>query len=191
MIDLDRLKSLLRLSTSRLKILKERLQTQSLQIRSQLYKIRNNQEKYPESMLRVEQLIRDDYLQEAYGIMEMHCQTLLNNLGQLIDVGDKSNGLLMKSVSTIIYSSNKLIKVPELAEITKILKLSIKQQIVYSNAVDEQFVKKVSIIQPNEELCKKYLETIYESYNSKIKEIERDDGELESLEARFLSLRKL
>jgi hypothetical protein len=194
--DLSRLKALLRLTSSRLLVLKQRLEAQARVVRSQLYKNRNVSEKQAESLARVQMLIRDDYLQEAYTILESHCQILLNNLGDLLlIVGEKmegSNATLRTSIGTIIFAADKLAKIPELKAIRELF--SSKSG---DFGADGHILKKLSVVHPSQELCQKYLDTIYETFgvDNSVRDDEVETGnfvvdEAASLEIRFSALRK-
>jgi hypothetical protein len=194
--DISRLKALLRLTSSRLQVLKQRLEAQARVVRSQLYKNRNVTEKQAESLARVQMLIRDDYLQEAYTILESHCQVLLNNLGDLLlIVGEKmeeSNAILRTSIGTVIYAADKLAKIPELKAIRELFSSKLSDF-----EADSDFLKKFSVVHPSQELCQKYLDTIYETFgvDNSVRDdkIETGDFEVdgaESLETRFSALRR-
>jgi hypothetical protein len=197
--DISRLKALLRLASSRLQVLKQRLDAQARMVRSQLYKTRNISEKQVESLARVQMLIRDDYLQEAYTILESHCCILLDNLGDLLlFVEGKSphsnNESLAISIGTLVYAAEKITKVPELKAIKDFFPTK-----TGDHRVDTRFSKKISVTHFGEDLCQKYLETIYSAFtadsslrddSSEINSNIPKSDDTDSLELRFSALRK-
>lgn len=87
-MDIDRLKALLRLASSRSRVLQERLETQSKVLRAKIIAL----ESHAESFLRVQSLIRDDYLQEAYVMLDTFIQVRFdpvsgNTVGSIDEFG--------------------------------------------------------------------------------------------------------
>lgn len=76
-MDLERLKALLRLASCRSRVLQERLEAQAKVTRSKIVAQTSGKSQasdLAEGMMRVQTLIRDDYLQEAYKMLDSYCQ---------------------------------------------------------------------------------------------------------------------
>lgn len=81
-MDIERLKALLRLASCRSKVLRERLEAQAKVLRATIISLckQHNQvqaggnQVQGECLVRVQTLIRDDYLQEVYVQVDSFCQ---------------------------------------------------------------------------------------------------------------------
>ena len=67
-------------------------------------------------LFQVENVIREDYLIEAYELMELFCELLSTRL-PLIDMESGIPQELKEAISTIIYVSPRTADVPELTNV--------------------------------------------------------------------------
>ncbi|XP_035868046.1 IST1 homolog isoform X5 [Phyllostomus discolor] len=109
----DRLRANLQLAVSRLKLLERKKTEQAQKARKEIadYLAAGKDER---ARIRVEHIIREDYLVEAMEILELYCGLLLARFG-LIQTTQELDSGLAESVSTLIWAAPRLqSEVPEL-----------------------------------------------------------------------------
>ncbi|XP_045675213.1 IST1 homolog isoform X2 [Phyllostomus hastatus] len=109
----DRLRANLQLAVSRLKLLERKKTEQAQKARKEIadYLAAGKDER---ARIRVEHIIREDYLVEAMEILELYCDLLLARFG-LIQTTQALDSGLAESVSTLIWAAPQLqSEVPEL-----------------------------------------------------------------------------
>ncbi|XP_036297041.1 IST1 homolog isoform X3 [Pipistrellus kuhlii] len=109
----DRLRVNLQLVVNRLKLLERKKTEQAQKARKEIadYLAAGKDER---ARIRVEHIIREDYLVEAMEILELHCGLLLARFG-LIQATKELDSGLAESVSTLIWAAPRLqSEVPEL-----------------------------------------------------------------------------
>eukprot|EP00053_Salpingoeca_punica_P009921 m.89251 g.89251 ORF g.89251 m.89251 type:complete len:412 (+) comp15217_c0_seq1:87-1322(+) len=162
-----KLKLQLKLVITRLQMLQKKRENMGLTDRRQIADLLKRK-KDELARIKVEQVIRDDYLVEAMEILEMYC-TLLSTRFGLIESVKHCDAGIQESVCTIIWASSILQgDVPELKQITQQLHYKYGKEISqpgYEETIVNAKVRhKLSIHQPPATLVEAYLVTIAEKY---------------------------
>ncbi|XP_054627483.1 IST1 homolog isoform X2 [Dunckerocampus dactyliophorus] len=121
--------------------------------------------------IRVEHIIREDYLVEAMEILELYCDLLLTRFGLIQSMKELDPGL-QEAVSTLIWAAHRLqTEVTELKIVSDQLcakyskeygKLCRSNQI---GTVNERLMHKLSVEAPPKILVERYLIEIAKNYN--------------------------
>lgn len=156
-MEVERLKALLRLASCRIKVLRERLEAQAKLVRTQIITLSEQPQSQAECMIRIQTLIRDDYLQEAYALLDTHLQLLMMNLGMLSQKTLMTTTAVGQAAMSIAGAADALRQVPELKAIAKLL--SVKKSIDMT-MVDPELQKRLDAREPPELLCQQYLEVL-------------------------------
>eukprot|EP00051_Salpingoeca_urceolata_P027177 m.480326 g.480326 ORF g.480326 m.480326 type:complete len:403 (-) comp21791_c0_seq1:62-1270(-) len=163
-----KLKLTLKLAGTRLQMLQKKNENLGVLARKEIAKLL---EKGKEEMARikVEQIIRDDYLMETMEILEMFC-ALLNSRFGLIEAVKYCDAGILESVVTLIWSSPRIHDVPELAQIRGHFAARYGKEFVEealenrNNSVHTGVIHKLSIHQPDPVLVDAYLKAIADKY---------------------------
>jgi len=166
----QKLKTSLRLSINRLKLMEKKKTELALKARKEIADyIQLN--KYDRARIRVEHIIREDYLVEAMELIEMYCDLLLARYG-LIETMKYCDEGLVESVSTIIWASPRLsTDCQELKAVSDQLILKYGKEFgqqARSNTnqtVNERLIHKLSPDPPPKILVERYLIEIAKNYN--------------------------
>jgi len=120
--------------------------------------------------IKTEQLIRDDYLIDALGILEIFCNLLLARFG-LMEASRECDPSLKEAISTLIWAIPRLdAHIPELAEIRRGLIAHFGERFVkdaqtnQDGAVNQKIMCKLSIVQVNPSKVEEYLKVIADKY---------------------------
>ncbi|KAG5676373.1 hypothetical protein PVAND_006214 [Polypedilum vanderplanki] len=185
----NKLKTNLRLAVNRLKLLEKKKTETNQKARKEIADfIEIN--KPDRARIRVESIIREDYLVEAMEILEMFCDLILARFGLITQLKELDEGI-SEAVASIIWVAPRLISdVPELKIISD--QLTLKYGKAYADAcraavppsnVSEKLQHKMSIQAPPKLLVEKYLIEIakifnidYEPDQSIMKEDTRPEG---------------
>ncbi|GAX19068.1 hypothetical protein FisN_8Hh294 [Fistulifera solaris] len=124
--------------------------------------------KEEKARIRAEALIRDDYLIEAYEILQLNCELLYERM-KLIEYSKDCPNDLVTVVSTIIWASHR-VDIPELVLIRKQFKAKYGKEFEEralqnaGNVLNQRVVHKLSVEPPAAALVQIYLERICEQH---------------------------
>ncbi|XP_059507717.1 IST1 homolog isoform X3 [Stegostoma tigrinum] len=166
----ERLRVNLRLVINRLKLLEKKKTELAQKARKEIadYLSAGKDER---ARIRVEHIIREDYLVEAMEILELYCDLLLARFGMIQSMKELDTGL-SESISTLIWAAPRLqTEVAELRVVSDQLcakyskeygKLCRTNQI---GTVNERLMLKLSVEAPPKILVERYLIEIAKNYN--------------------------
>ncbi|KAF8784302.1 IST1 homolog [Argiope bruennichi] len=166
----SKLKTNLRLAINRLKLLEKKKTELTQKSRREIADYLANG-KIERSKIRVEHIIREDYLVEAMELVEMFCDLLLARFGLIQQMKTLDEGLA-EAVSSLIWAAPRL--QADVAELKIIAdQLAVKYGKPYAiavrenslNSVNEKLVHKLSVQAPPKVLVEKYLIEIAKSHN--------------------------
>lgn len=166
----NRLKINLKLVISRLKLLEKKKTELAQKARKEIADYLSSG-KDERARIRVEQIIREDYLVEAMEILELYCDLLLARFGLIQSMKELDPGL-QEAVSTLIWAAPRLqCEVAELKAVSDQLcakyskeygKLCRTNQI---GTVNDRMMHKLSVEAPPKILVERYLIEIAKNYN--------------------------
>lgn len=166
----NRLSINLKLAISRLKLLEKKKTELAQKARKEISEYLSHG-KDERARIRVEQIIREDYLVEAMEILELYCDLLLARFGLIQSMKELDPGL-QEAVSTLIWAAPRLqSEVTELKTVSEQLcakyskeygKLCRTNQI---GTVNERLMHKMSVEAPPKILVERYLIEIAKNYN--------------------------
>ncbi|KFM81294.1 IST1-like protein, partial [Stegodyphus mimosarum] len=165
-----KLKTNLRLAISRLKLMEKKKTELAQKARREIADYIANG-KIERSKIRVEHIIREDYLVEAMEVVEMYCDLLLARFGLIQQMKTLDEGLA-EAISSLIWAAPRL--QTDVAELKVIAdQLAVKYGKPYAlaarenalNSVNEKLVHKLSVQAPPKILVEKYLIEIARSHN--------------------------
>ncbi|XP_015604951.1 IST1 homolog [Cephus cinctus] len=165
-----KLKTHLRLAINRLKLLEKKKTELAQKARKEIadYIAAGKVER---ARIRVEHIIREDYMVEAMELLEMYCDLLLARFGLIQQMKNLDEGLA-EAISTIIWAAPRIqTDVQEMKVISDILSSKYGKQ--YTDACREEAVQsiseklkhKMSVQSPSKLLVEKYLIEIAKNYN--------------------------
>nr|CAG4642041.1 EOG090X0DNH [Eurycercus lamellatus] len=166
----SKLKTNLRLAVNRLKLLEKKNTELALKARKEIadYIAAGKAER---AKIRVEQIIREDYLVEAMELLEMYCDLLLARFGLVQQMKTLDEGL-SESISSLIWVAPRMqADVAELKIIAE--QLGVKYGKPYALAcrdnaigtVSPKLMHKLSVQAPPKILVEKYIIEIAKNYN--------------------------
>jgi len=171
-----KLKVNLKLCVTRLQMLQKKKENQGVLSRKEIAKLLER-DKEELARIRVEQIIRDDYIIEVLEILELYCSLLTSRFGLIEAVKECDNGL-REAVSTLIWVTPHLqAEVSELRQIAAALGARYGKQFVKdcltnearkSNDqgwVSERVMHKIEAYTPQALLVDGYLTTIAQTYH--------------------------
>ncbi|CAH0407897.1 unnamed protein product [Chilo suppressalis] len=165
-----KLKTHLRLSINRLKLLEKKKTELAQKARREIadYIAAGKSER---AKIRVEQIIREDYMVEAMEIVEMYCDLVLARFGLVTQMKELDEGLA-EAISSLIWVAPRMhTDVQELKVISDLL--TAKYGKIYAeacrnenvNTISEKLKHKMSVHSPPKILVEKYLIEIAKNYN--------------------------
>ncbi|XP_071973420.1 IST1 homolog isoform X6 [Engystomops pustulosus] len=165
----ERLRVNLRLAINRLKLLEKKKTEIALKARKEIADYLSSR-KDERARIRVEHIIREDYMVEAMEILELYCDLLLARFGLIQSMRELDPGLA-EAVSTVIWAAPRLTEVSELHIVAN--QLCHKYSKEYGNlcrtnqigTVSERLMHKLSPEAPPKILVEKYLIEIAKNYN--------------------------
>lgn len=167
----NKLKTNLRLAVNRLKLLEKKKVETNQKARKEIADFLEIN-KADRARIRVEHIIREDYLVEAMEILELYCDLILARFGLITQLKELDEGI-SEAVSSIIWIAPRLVSdVAELKIVSDQLSLKYGKQ--YADAcrasvppanVSEKLQHKMSIQAPPKLLVEKYLIEIAKIYN--------------------------
>ncbi|XP_046860176.1 IST1 homolog isoform X2 [Xenia sp. Carnegie-2017] len=177
----------LKLSINRLKLLEKKKTEMALKSRKEIADYLS-QNKDDRARIRVEHIIREDYLVEAMELLELYCDLLLARFG-LIETMKYCEDGLVEPVSTLIWVAPRLQSdVQELKLVADQLSQKYGKQFAEESArntnktVNEKLITKLSPNAPPKSLVERYLVEIAKNYNVPYEPDESALGELSSSE---------
>jgi vacuolar protein sorting-associated protein IST1 len=168
--DLNKLKTNLRLSINRLKLLEKKKTENALKARKEIadYITAGKDDR---ARIRVEHIIREDYYVEAMELVEMYCDLLLARFG-LIQTQKELDAGLEEAIATLIWVSPRMqADVSEIKCVGDLLSQKYGKEFAQEcrqnrlNNVSEKVMHKLSVQAPPKPLVEKYLCEIARSYN--------------------------
>ncbi|XP_010447853.1 PREDICTED: uncharacterized protein LOC104730388 [Camelina sativa] len=110
-------KTALQMAASRLKILKNKKDTQIKQLRRELAQLLESGQTQT-AQIRVEHVVREEKTVAAYELVSIYCELLVARLG-VIDSQKTCPNDLKEAVASVLYASQRLTDVSELSDIVK------------------------------------------------------------------------
>lgn len=166
----NKLKTNLRLAINRLKLLEKKKTELAQKARKEIADYLATG-KIERAKIRVEHIIREDYLVEAMEVTEMYCDLLLARYGLIQQMKDLDEGLA-EAISSLIWASPRL--QTDVAELKIIAdQLTFKYGKPYAQAcreqqvatISERLIHKLGVQAPPKVLVEKYLVEIAKNYN--------------------------
>ncbi|XP_012275225.1 IST1 homolog isoform X2 [Orussus abietinus] len=165
-----KLKTHLRLAINRLKLLEKKKTELAQKARKEIADYIAGG-KVERARIRVEHIIREDYMVEAMELLEMYCDLLLARFGLIQQMKNLDDGLA-EAISTIIWAAPRIqTDVQEMKVISDILTAKYGRQ--YTDACREEAVQSISeklkhklgVQSPSKLLVEKYLIEIAKNYD--------------------------
>lgn len=167
---LSKLKTNLRLSVNRLKLLEKKKTELAQKARKEIADY-ISAGKYERAKIRVEHIIREDYLVEAMEVVEMYCDLLLARFGLIQQMKTLDEGL-SEAISSLIWVAPRLqTDVAELKTIAEQLTQKYGKQYALAcrdnavGTVNEKLMHKMGVQAPPKMLVEQYLYEIAKSHN--------------------------
>uniref|UniRef100_A0A1B6DK45 IST1 homolog n=1 Tax=Clastoptera arizonana TaxID=38151 RepID=A0A1B6DK45_9HEMI len=165
----SKLKTNLRLAINRLKLAEKKKSELNQKARKEIADF-ISAGKYERAKIRVEYIIREDYLIEAYELIEMYCELLLSRFGLIQSKTLEES--ISEAVSSILWVSPFLhADIPEIKVISDQLTLKYGKRyaeacrVVGIDSISEKLKHKMSVQSPPKILVEKYLVEIAKNYN--------------------------
>ncbi|RUS25046.1 regulator of Vps4 activity in the MVB pathway-domain-containing protein [Jimgerdemannia flammicorona] len=164
-----RLKVQLKLSINRLKMLQSKKSAQNQHQRREIAHLLEAG-KEESARIRVEGIIREDFLMEAMEILELYCELLLARFG-LLEQMKNCDPAIAEAVNTIIYSAPRMDQVKELGSVRDQLVAKFGKDFALAalenqnDVVNSRIISKLQINTPDPYLVTRYLEEIAKSYS--------------------------
>ncbi|XP_037961252.2 IST1 homolog isoform X1 [Plutella xylostella] len=165
-----KLKTHLRLAINRLKLLEKKKTELALKARREIAEY-IGAGKSERAKIRVEHIIREDYMVEAMEIVEMYCDLILARFGLVTQMKEMDEGLA-EAISSLIWVAPRMhTDVQELKVISDLF--THKYGKIYAdacrsenvNTISEKLKHKMSVQSPPKILVEKYLIEIAKNYN--------------------------
>ncbi|OWM89363.1 uncharacterized protein LOC116201894 [Punica granatum] len=158
-------KPLLSLALTRLTVLKAQRQARTSNSRSDVLHLLQLGH-HERALLRVEQVVREQNMLDAYLMMESYCNLLIERVN-LIEQEKECPGELKEAVSTLIYASSRCGEFPELLEIRAVIQSHFGKEFVAraielrnNCGVNTKMIQKMSTLHPSLESRTKLLREI-------------------------------
>jgi len=148
------------MSVERLKLLQSKKANLMKQKKREIAKLLE-QGKDESAKVMVEHVIREDFVIEAYEILEVHTQLLLARMGVIEDEKDCPEDI-REAVCSLIWTEPRCAEISEFKEIKKQFSKKYGQEFVdhASDYVNQKVLHKLSIRAPEEALVSSYLNEI-------------------------------
>jgi vacuolar protein sorting-associated protein IST1 len=166
--DQNQCKVQLKLATTRLKLQKTKKENNVKNGKREIAELLKAG-KDESARIRVESIIRDDFVIEAYDIMELFCELILARLG-VINISKECPADIQEAVATIIYAAPRS-DIKELQAVREQLIARFGKDFAMNavhnkdNIVNARVVHKLSVQTPENYLVFQYLNEIAKSYN--------------------------
>ncbi|CAG2248588.1 IST1 homolog isoform X1 [Mytilus edulis] len=166
----NKLKTNLRLVINRLKLLEKKKTELAAKARKEIADYISGA-KDDRARIRVEHIVREDYLVEAMELLEMYCDLLLARFG-LIQTQKELDPGLEEPIATLIWATPRLqADVPELKIVADQLSAKYGKEFAQScrtnelNNVNEKVMHKLGVQAPPKILIERYMIEIAKTYN--------------------------
>ncbi|KAF7637763.1 hypothetical protein Mgra_00002737 [Meloidogyne graminicola] len=166
-----KLKTNLRLAANRLRLLQKKKTEQAIKARAEIAEYLNS-DKEDRARIRVETIIREDFVVEAYELLEMYCELLLARFGIIQQMKDLDDGIA-EAVSSLLWVAPRFgHEISEFKVISDELthkygkqfaEAARMNQLPEPSRVSPKLVQKLSVNAPSKLLVEKYLITIAQS----------------------------
>ena len=160
----------LKLSMQRFKLLEKKKTEQALKARREIADLIKNG-RIERARIKVEHIIREDYLVEAMEILELYCDLLLARMGLLETMAYCEEGL-SESVNTLIWAAPRLqADVQELEQVSRQLTLKFgktfgeQARANRTGTVNEKVIHRLGVQAPSASLVENYMSVIAKNYN--------------------------
>eukprot|EP00818_Percolomonas_sp_WS_P006398 CAMPEP_0117451008 /NCGR_PEP_ID=MMETSP0759-20121206/8776_1 /TAXON_ID=63605 /ORGANISM="Percolomonas cosmopolitus, Strain WS" /LENGTH=399 /DNA_ID=CAMNT_0005243575 /DNA_START=99 /DNA_END=1298 /DNA_ORIENTATION=+ len=166
--DKNKLKSRLKMAQTRINLLRNKT-TNSIKIQKRQVANLLQSEKDESARIKVENIIRDDYVLEALDILQLFCDLVLTRVALIAESKDCPHDM-KESISTLIYAAPR-VQIDELMEIREQFKAKFGKDFVQKAmdnkdlAVNQRVMFKLGLKVPKPYLCIQYLKKIAEEYN--------------------------
>ncbi|KAH9634249.1 hypothetical protein HF086_012711 [Spodoptera exigua] len=156
-----KLKTHLRLAINRLKLLEKKKTELAQKARKEIaeYIAAGKSER---AKIRVEHIIREDYMVEAMEIVEMYCDLILARFGLVTQMKELDEGLA-EAISSLIWVAPRMHTDVQVAKYGKIYADACRNENV--NTLSDKLKHKMSVQSPPKILVEKYLIEIAKNYN--------------------------
>ncbi|KAI6648665.1 IST1-like [Oopsacas minuta] len=160
----------LKLSMQRFKLLEKKKTEQAMKARREIADLIKNG-RIERARIKVEHIVREDYLVEAMEILELYCDLLLARMGLLETMAYCEEGL-SEAVNTLIWATPRLqADVQELEQVSKQLSLKFgktfgeQARANRTGAVNEKVIHRLGVQAPSPSLVEQYMSVIAKNYN--------------------------
>jgi vacuolar protein sorting-associated protein IST1 len=194
-----KMKTNLRLAANRLKLLQKKKTEMAQKARGEIADFLNTN-KEDRARIRVESIIREDFVVEAYELLEMFCELLLARFGLIQQMKELDDGIA-EAVSSILWVAPRISH--EIQEF-KIISDQLQQkygkqfaeaarmnQLPEPSRVAPKLIQKLSVSAPSKLLVEKYLIEIARSANIEFtpdpKVMRDDDDEIATAERNLIN----
>ncbi|EQC41385.1 hypothetical protein SDRG_01356 [Saprolegnia diclina VS20] len=166
--NVDKLKPNLKMAVGRIGIIKNKKANAAKVLRKEVAKLLA-EGKEEKARIRVEGLIREDFVVEAYEILELLCE-LVAERAALIKAERACPYDMREAVNTLIWAANRT-EIPELNEVKSQLTKKYGQDFAAAalrnvdGCVNERVIHKLSVQPPNSFLVINYLKEIAKQHN--------------------------
>lgn len=160
----------LRLAINRLKLLEKKKTELTVKARREIseYLAAGKEDR---ARIRVEHIIREDYVVEAMELVEMYCDLLLARMGLIQSTKELDEGL-EEPIATLLWAAPRLqAEVPEMKIVAEQLTLKYSKEFAQccrTNTLDnvnEKVMHKLGVQAPPKSLVDKYLDAIAKTYD--------------------------
>lgn len=166
--DPNKMKPYLKMATQRINIT---VNKKSAQLKHQKREIANllGERKVEKATIKVEHIIREDFMIESYELIELLCELLHERVRYMASNKDCPPDLL-QAVCSIIWATSR-VEISELAEVKKQLikkygsKFALAAEANENNCVNERLFAKLSVQPPSQFLVQRYLEELAKEFN--------------------------
>jgi len=160
-----KLKSNLRLASNRLKLLQKKKTEQAHKAQVEVTSFLNG-DKEDRARIRVESIIREDFIVEAYELLEMYCELLLARFGLIQQMKELDDGIA-EAVASLLWAAPRIShEVAEFKIITDQLtqkygkqycEAARMNQLPEPSRVSPKLIQKLAVTAPSKLLVEKYL----------------------------------
>ncbi|XP_002986780.2 IST1 homolog [Selaginella moellendorffii] len=162
-------KTLLKLATSRIKLLRNKRDIQVKQMRRDIAQMLGTGQE-PSARIRVEHVIREQNIMDAYDMVELFAELIVVRL-PVIDGQKTCPADLKESIASLIFAAARCADLPELADIKSCFALKYGKEFVAAAAelrptcgVSRRIIEKMSVRAPSGETKLKVLKEIATEY---------------------------
>ncbi|CAK9876214.1 unnamed protein product [Sphagnum jensenii] len=163
-------KTLLRLATARIKLIRNKRDSQVKQLRKDIAQLLTSGQE-PSARIRVEHVIREENIMAAYDILELFCELIVVRL-PIIDSQRLCPMDLKEAISSLIFASPRCADLPELLQIRTVFAAKYGKEFAAAAcelrpdcAVNRRIIEKLSVRAPSGEVKLKLMKEIAAEYN--------------------------